>query len=342
VLGLAMDLEIRQRTKNAKSLDDAMRHLYDKFSGKHGFMSEDVVLGILESTGVDLHDFFLRHVSAAQEVDWPKHLAHMGVKAEYKVSTPPATALDAEVVEGAVKITVLEGSALHRGGLRTGDIVKDIDGSKVQSANAVRRLLAGMAVGAKVDFGVLRDGKERAVSVVVEPATDFGACASAGGPSEAILEGIGEASPLHRAGLRNGDVLMAMNGTPIGGRDEARRALAASPPRRRRGNPRESQGYRNIGETLGHAGRGAAAHDRAGSGGNSRADRPSTQPRQRLGECASRRSRVGPPTRPQCGFRRVVARHSAGAGFALAGKVPSVIASRPAPHAENRGIRSGS
>ena len=227
VLGLAIDLEIRHRTKNAKSLDDAMRHLYDKFSGKQGFMSEDVVLGILESTGVDLHDFFLRHVSAAQEVDWPKHLAHMGVKAEYKTSTPPATALDAEVVEGAVKITVLDGSALHRSGLRTGDVLKEVGGTKVQSANAVRRLLAGMAVGAKVPFVVLRDGKEQTVSVVVEAATDLGRVRVRRGPSEAILEGIGEASPIHRAGLHSGDVLLAVNGTPIGGRDEARRVLAA-------------------------------------------------------------------------------------------------------------------
>ena len=74
-----MDLQIRGETKNKKSLDDAMRLLYERFSGTAGFQSEDVVTTIRDATGVDLHAFFLKHVSAAREIEWAEVLPLHGL-----------------------------------------------------------------------------------------------------------------------------------------------------------------------------------------------------------------------------------------------------------------------
>ena len=129
--------------------------------------------------------------------------------------------------KGVLISDVNENGPSAAAGMKRGDVVIAFNGKEVQSVSQLRNLVARTMVGKDAQVKVLRDGKEQTVSVVVEAATDLGRVRVRRGPSEAILEGIGEGSPIHRAGLQSGDVLLAVNGTPIGGRDEARRVLAA-------------------------------------------------------------------------------------------------------------------
>ncbi len=226
VLGLAMDLEIRHQTQNRKSLDDGMRSLYARYAGKEGFASEDVVVEISRATGVDLHDFFLKHVSGAQEVDWPRYFGHMGVTAEYMVSIPPSVGLDADLVDGAVRVSVLDGSPLARSGIRTGDILKSVGKTKVQSPATLRRMTAALAVGSKEQWVVGRDGKDVTVDVTIEAATDVSRLRIRRSGATTI-DGVVPGSALATTGLINGDVLVGVGDRAISSRDQARTALTS-------------------------------------------------------------------------------------------------------------------
>ncbi|PYS21864.1 MAG: peptidase M61 [Acidobacteria bacterium] len=63
LLGLLLDLEIRQRTKNAKSLDDVMRYLYHEFFEKsRNYSPADFQKACELMAGASLEDFFAQYV----------------------------------------------------------------------------------------------------------------------------------------------------------------------------------------------------------------------------------------------------------------------------------------
>lgn len=228
VLGLLMDLEIRGTTKNEKSLDDGMKLLYQRFSGASGFQSEDVVTAILDATGVDLHKFFLKHVSAAEEIEWQKYFRHMGLLA--RSARRPRTAITLEVVQGGedgVAVKVAEDSALARLGLRDQDLVTAVNGANVKTGRDLLEALRRLEVGSPLEIGLKRGNDPMSLKGAVEAATDvadlFG---RRGGGNRLTVSRVDEDSDLARSGLQNGDIVKAVNGAPITTRDEYRAAVA--------------------------------------------------------------------------------------------------------------------
>jgi predicted metalloprotease with PDZ domain len=66
---LLLDREIRARSGNTKSLDDLMRWLYTNFPrGQRLYTNADLVRGIQTSTGVDVADFFARHIQGTERL----------------------------------------------------------------------------------------------------------------------------------------------------------------------------------------------------------------------------------------------------------------------------------
>lgn len=225
VLGLLMDLEIRGRTAGAKSLDDALRLLYRRHSGARGFQSEDLVTGIYDATGVDLHAFFLRHVSAAHEPDWARAFAYAGMIADSGSKPAPAFSFTAETEEGGAKLKDLpERSAAVRFGLRNGDVVKAVNGAATGTPGRLTRVVRDLAAGSEAVFKVVRDGKETEVKGTVEAATDLARARF--GREDATFTAVVTGSSLDRAGLREGDVLTAVGAEKIRDAAHAKAALA--------------------------------------------------------------------------------------------------------------------
>ena len=83
LLGLLLDLTIRDSTDNRRSLDDLMRYLYDHYAGERGFTSEDVLNAALAATGLDLHDFWRKFVSGTTEIPWNSFLRAAGWKVDF-------------------------------------------------------------------------------------------------------------------------------------------------------------------------------------------------------------------------------------------------------------------
>jgi predicted metalloprotease with PDZ domain len=228
ILGLLMDLEIRGRTENRRNLDHAMRLLYERFSGKAGYQSEDVVSTIFDATGVDLHDFFLKHVSAAREIDWARYFRHMGCRA--RVARRPRTAIAVEVAQGGgdgVAVKVPEGSALGRLGLRSDDVVLALNGAPVKTGRELLDALRKLEVGQSLAIKARRGTSESSFEGKVEAATDVSEMIGRRGGARAVVRMLAEDSALARSGLLNGDLVKAVDGRAVGTRDEFRAACAS-------------------------------------------------------------------------------------------------------------------
>jgi hypothetical protein len=64
---------------------------------------------------------------------------------------------------------ITSGSAADRGGLRSGDIILDVNGRGMSSPEDAARLIRGIPVGQSAVLTVWRDGQQRQAEIVMEP-----------------------------------------------------------------------------------------------------------------------------------------------------------------------------
>ena len=87
-LALLLDIEIRARTNDRRSLDDALRALKKRswdaprasyYLQGRGYTELDVEKAVSEAAGTDLHDWFARYVGGTEELPFAATLAKVGL-----------------------------------------------------------------------------------------------------------------------------------------------------------------------------------------------------------------------------------------------------------------------
>lgn len=131
LVGLALDLEIRQRTENRKALDDVMRALWQRFGATDTpYQPSDVEAIASEVAGSDLGAFFDYHLRTPGETDLAPYLAHAGL--QLAVASRKAS-LQARLTgrDGGLYVEdVRAGGAAQNAGLMAGDLIVAIGGNR--------------------------------------------------------------------------------------------------------------------------------------------------------------------------------------------------------------------
>jgi predicted metalloprotease with PDZ domain len=137
ILGLLLDLEIRRRSKDARSLDDVMRALYnDYFKKGRNYTPEDFQREAERAAGSPLEEFFRRYVRGREELDYNAALEWAGLRldAASSASGRPAAAeayLGASLEQAGERLTVrgvTAGTPAYEQGLNAGDQIVAVDG----------------------------------------------------------------------------------------------------------------------------------------------------------------------------------------------------------------------
>jgi len=140
LLGLLLDLEIRKRTANAKSLDDVMRYLYtDYFKKNRNYGPVDFQKACELMAGGSLEEFFNRYVRGKEELDYNTALAAAGLRLEIVPAGATGRAGDriffgAELTQAGDRLMVEQvyaGSPAYEQGLNFGDQIVAIDNLRV-------------------------------------------------------------------------------------------------------------------------------------------------------------------------------------------------------------------
>jgi len=89
VLGVLLDLWIRQQTNNARSLDDMMRAMNEKFgkTGKPYRDHEDLELVCTETAGTSCKEFFDNYVSGTKPFPYDEYFGFAGLKIRHVART---------------------------------------------------------------------------------------------------------------------------------------------------------------------------------------------------------------------------------------------------------------
>ena len=154
--------------------------------------------------------------------------------------------------DGALIASVAPGSAAAAAGLKSGDVVTEVNGEAIVRSGSLSSRIGLATPGETVKLKVWRDKLPREVEVKLGSAEDSAKTAASSGkdvepgqlglalrpltPDERarakieqglLIEGV--AGPAARAGLAQGDVLLAINGQPVGSIEQVKSVMEKKP-----------------------------------------------------------------------------------------------------------------
>jgi hypothetical protein len=81
LVALIFDMAIRKKTKDAKTLDDFMKAMYERFGrskGREGYTNQDIFKVLSEFTGEDMTPFYEKYIAGNENLPVEDALAQMG------------------------------------------------------------------------------------------------------------------------------------------------------------------------------------------------------------------------------------------------------------------------
>jgi predicted metalloprotease with PDZ domain len=170
LIGLLLDLEIRRRSGQTKSLDDVMRYLDERYGQRGVGVPEDGIRAAVEAVvGGSFQEFFSRFVAGRDELPYNQYLSVAGLQlVEETDKTKPEAYLGIKVSndERAVITNIQPDSPALLAGLDRGDILLAINDRQVTAAN-LQDLLSDFNPNERVTVTVFREGRLRQFEVML-------------------------------------------------------------------------------------------------------------------------------------------------------------------------------
>lgn len=169
---------------------------------------------------------------------------HLGVGTQ-DLTPELAQVFDIEQQQGAVITQIDNDSPAERAGLKVGDVIVKVNGRPVQNSLDLRNVVGLLRTGSRIDMEVIRRGERHQIRAIItkqekrslsgETLSPYLQGAILGEIYEELryrrrkVEGVlvvevAPHSPAERAGLREGDIIIAANKRPVTNLDELQQA----------------------------------------------------------------------------------------------------------------------
>ena len=176
--------------------------------------------------------------------------ARLGVTVQ-DLTQPLADSFGLKRPDGALVSNVAPNSAAAAAGLKSGDVITDVNGQPIVRSGELSSAIAMLSPGERVKLQVVRDKQAREIDAKLGTAEPDQQVAEAAGPSQGgqlglalrpltaeerraakveqgmVVENVD--GPAARAGIEAGDVLLAINGKPVQSVDQVKSVLAGKP-----------------------------------------------------------------------------------------------------------------
>ena len=159
LIGLLLDLRIRQLTDARRSLDDVMLFMNKWFGNEGvGYHDGDILRAIDAVTGVDLTSFFDLYIYGTADLPFIESWRQAGIFLESKLDTVPDLgelniSTDTNIVTHISKTGPLENS-----GLKIGDKLISLNDQKIFYPQQIEETVDTLTVGQEVFISVQREG----------------------------------------------------------------------------------------------------------------------------------------------------------------------------------------
>jgi predicted metalloprotease with PDZ domain len=167
-VSLLLDLEIRNRSKNAASLDDVMRLLFQQFPvDGSGYTLNDFQRLAEQCTGVSLEDFFKSYIRGTAPLPWEATLLTAGLELKPREAPmKPSWGFTTQTVVERTKIVrVLTDSPAEDAGLEPGDEIVAINGVRMRPTE-LEGYLGDLKEGTSTSITYFRNDLLRETTIV--------------------------------------------------------------------------------------------------------------------------------------------------------------------------------
>ncbi|MBH8564781.1 M61 family metallopeptidase [Nostoc sp. CENA67] len=168
MVSLLLDLLIRVRHSNQRSLDDVMRQMWEQFGqAEIGYTPEQLQEVIESVAGVDLTDFFERYIDGTEELPFNKYLEPFGLHLVSELEDEPYLGLKTKTENGREIVKLVEAdSPAQLAGIDAGDELLAIAGIKV-TANQLSDRLKDYQPNDTIEVTVFHQDELRTYSVTL-------------------------------------------------------------------------------------------------------------------------------------------------------------------------------
>jgi predicted metalloprotease with PDZ domain len=173
ILGVLLDIAIRDATDNRKSLDDVFRLMNEKYAKQGEFYDDSagVQKAVEEIAGRSFQDFFQHYVSGTEELPYDGLFDAAGL--HLKIETLKSADLGfwaGRTLHGVAISAVEPGSTAEVAGIREGDILLEING--VPFPGRILEWLHVQTPGETVKVRIRRDSEEKVLSFALGARSD--------------------------------------------------------------------------------------------------------------------------------------------------------------------------
>lgn len=144
MVSLLLDLLIRAKHGNGRSLDQVMRQMWNQFGKSETGFTPEQLQAVIESVAeADLSDFFHRFLNTTEELPFNQYLEPFGLQlqAESEDEQPPFLGMTVKTESGREMIKFVEaGSPAQQAGIDPGDELLAIDGLRITAEQLGDRL----------------------------------------------------------------------------------------------------------------------------------------------------------------------------------------------------------
>jgi predicted metalloprotease with PDZ domain len=167
LVALLLDLEIRHRTAGARSLDDVLRYLYERYPLDGPGIPEDggyrAAVEAVVGGGESFAEFFERYIAGTAELDYERALGYAGLRLDWRYEKEPEggrapawLGFKLKTESGRVKVSqVFADGPAYAAGVYAGDELLALDGFRVDEERLKARL-AERSPGDIVTLSVFR------------------------------------------------------------------------------------------------------------------------------------------------------------------------------------------
>ena len=174
VLGVLLDILIRDRTDNEKSLDDVLRSMNNEFAKRNKPYRDslDVRLTAEQIAGGSFEEFFGKYVAHAEPLPYAHIFSRAGLELRMAQRKRPVLGFFTERGASGEVISrdVDPESAAAQAGLRSGDLILSWNGS--EPPRNPERWVFSQKAGSEVRLRVRRDDHEASVDFRIDEATE--------------------------------------------------------------------------------------------------------------------------------------------------------------------------
>ena len=165
---LLLDLLIRDRTHGAKSFDDVLVTMWEKFGKAEIGFTELQLKNIIESIATeDLTEFYDRYIHGVEELPFNDYLAPFGIELQAVAAHTPYLGINVKTEHGREAIkSVASNSPAQLAGIDAGDELLAIDGFKV-SPDKLNDRLKVYRVGQQINLTIFHADRLMTVPVTL-------------------------------------------------------------------------------------------------------------------------------------------------------------------------------